>query len=376
MLRILHIIPRLRKGGAERLCLDICNELQKRDNVQVRLITFSEDNSYTFLTENIDWLVVPASVELSVFRTNHYNVDELQKAIEEFSPDVIHTHLFEAEIVSRSVYYPWATWFSHCHDNMKQFRNWGIHTLFSKELFTNYFEKQYLLRRYTINGGNTFICISKDTEQYFEQVASDFENVFLPNAIRYNMFNKPKTYSEEGKLRLINVGSYQAKKNQVFLLEVAKILRNRNVCFSIDLLGDGELYLEIDKKIQEYQLQNVVFQQGQVDTVETYLWESNIYIHSALYEPLGLVLLEAMAAGLPVVTLDGKGNRDLIEEGKNGYMIYEQNPELFADKILEIWNDKRKYQEMSLYAQEYAKQYDIVPYVDKLLCIYTTNYTN
>jgi glycosyltransferase involved in cell wall biosynthesis len=51
-------------------------------------------------------------------------------------------------------------------------------------------------------------------------------------------------------------------------------------------------------------------------------------------------------------------------------MIYEQNAELFADKIIEVWNDKQKYVEMSKYAQEYAKQYDIKPYVEKLLKLY------
>ena len=61
-----------------------------------------------------------------------------------------------------------------------------------------------------------------------------------------------------------------------------------------------------------------------------------------------------MAAGLPVITLDGKGNRDIIEQGKNGYMIYEQDAELFAQTIIDLWNDKEKYQQMSKYAQQFA----------------------
>ena len=51
-------------------------------------------------------------------------------------------------------------------------------------------------------------------------------------------------------------------------------------------------------------------------------------------------------------------------------MVYEQDAEQFADRILEIWNDKQKYCEMSAFAQEFAKQYDIKPYVDRLLELY------
>ena len=73
---------------------------------------------------------------------------------------------------------------------------------------------------------------------------------------------------------------------------------------------------------------------------------------------------------MPVVTLDGKGNRDLIEEGKNGYMIYDQDPEKFAQKIISLVENKDKYTEISNYCKEYAKQYDIKEYVNKLLVLY------
>lgn len=369
---ILHIIPRLRKGGAERLCLDICNQLQKCEGVQVRLITFSDDNAYPTLTQNIDWQVIPATVQLSVTHKNVLNVAALQKAIEDFAPDVIHTHLFEAEIVSRSCYYPKAKWFSHCHDNMRQFRNFSIKVLFNKELLTNYYEKRYLLSRYKANGGTTFVAISHDTEAYFCDSQS-YPVELLPNAIDYESFYRREPRGEHTKLKLINVGSYQDKKNQRFLIDLAVELQKQGVDFELNLLGDGEKYDSIAKLINDRNLSENVFQLGNVDHVEEYLWKSDMYVHSAYYEPLGLVLLEAMASGLPVVTLDGRGNRDLIVQGKNGYMVYEQDAERFADRILEIWNDKQKYCEMSAFAQEFARQYDINPYVDSLLELYKSS---
>ena len=370
-MRVLHILPYLRKGGAQRLALDICLELQKKEDTVVRVISFVDENDFPFLTQNLDWQIIPASVLLSVTHKNTLKIDVLQKAIEEFAPDVIHTHLFEAEIVSRSCYYPKAKWISHCHDNMRQFCNFSIKTLFNKELLTNYYEKHYLLSRYKANGGTTFVAISHDTESYFHST-QPYCVEFLPNAIDYEKFYNSEPRGTHTKLKLINVGSYQDKKNQRFLIDLAAELQKQGVDFELNLLGGGEKYDSITKLINDRNLSDNVFQLGNVDNVEEYLWKSGIYVHSAYYEPLGLVLLEAMAAGLPIVTLDGQGNRDLIVQGKNGYMVYEQDAKQFADHILEIWNDKQKYQEMSAFAQEFAKQYDIKPYVDKLLTLYKT----
>jgi glycosyltransferase involved in cell wall biosynthesis len=107
--------------------------------------------------------------------------------------------------------------------------------------------------------------------------------------------------------------------------------------------------------------------------VENYLFDCDLYVHSAIYEAFGLVLIEAMAAGLPVVCLDGKGNRAIMEDGKNGFIVYEQNAEMFAGKILELVNTPGLYPAMSIYAKEYAKKYDIKEYVDKLVAFYKEN---
>jgi len=93
-------------------------------------------------------------------------------------------------------------------------------------------------------------------------------------------------------------------------------------------------------------------------------------VHTATYEPLGLVLLEAMAAGVPVITLDGKGNRDIIINGENGYLIDMPLPELFADKIQELWMDLEKYCAVSKNAIRFAEQYDIKIYTERLINLY------
>jgi glycosyltransferase involved in cell wall biosynthesis len=369
--KILHIIPNLKKGGAERLVTDIVRELDARLELEIRLVIFHDEIEYDI--RDIKYLIylIPSSIKLSLSKKSSYKINGLQSFIDDFSPDIIHTHLFEAEIVSRSCYYPKAKWFSHCHDNMRQFANFSIRTFIDKQKLVEYYEKRYLLRQYKNNTGTNFIAISNYTKKYFQNTISKYPISLLHNAIDYNKFKKSENSQKQKKdLTITNTGSFVNKKNQAFILDIAQELKLKNIDFKIDLLGDGPNKSKLVVKSKQLGLENNLFFHGNVNNVEEFLWKSDIYLHTATYEPLGLVLLEAMAAGLPVITLDGKGNRDLIVEGKNGYMIFDQDPQLFADKIIEVWNDKPKYEEMSKYAQEYAKQYDINPYVEKLLALY------
>ena len=373
-MKIAHIIPNLRKGGAERLVIDIVRELKKQNNVDVRLVLFRNEIEYEI--EDIINIVkiIPSSVRLSLWRWNNIQVSELQVFFDDFQPDIIHSHLFEAELVTRSCNYSKAMWYSHAHDNMVQLKKFTINTLSSKKLFVNFFEKRYLLKRYKANKGTHFIAISKDTEHYLQETISNTPIILLNNAINYKRFctDIKRDIKDDKILKLINVGSFVPNKNQQLLLRIAEKLNDKNVNFEIHFLGDGKSKENIKEQSLTLGLECELIFHGSVDNVEEFLWNSDLYIHVSKSEAFGLTLVEAMAAGIPVITLDGKGNRDLIEEGKNGYMIYEEDPKLFADRIIELWNDKAKYKEISTYAQQYAEKYDIKTYTQNLLAIYAT----
>jgi glycosyltransferase involved in cell wall biosynthesis len=104
--------------------------------------------------------------------------------------------------------------------------------------------------------------------------------------------------------------------------------------------------------------------------VEDYLKNANLYVHPANYEPLGLVIIEAMASGLPVICLDGKGNRDLMIHGKNGYIFEEEDASLFADQIIDLMNDNRKYEKISSFAKQFSEKFNISSYVTNLVDLY------
>ncbi len=407
-MKILHIIPTLSKGGAERLVLDIIANLNKRDNFEIRLVIFRDEVKYDISEIRELISIIHCSVKLSLIRKWQVNVSHLQNYVDEFQPDVIHTHLFEAELVSRFCNYPNALWYSHVHDNMTQLNNWNWLSI-TKTKITNWYEKQTLFKQYKKNGGTHFISISKHTESYIKSVQSNFPVTLLHNAIDVKRFQQPANYpkriedsglgavefnqsannsshfeinnnslksdsnqfeNQRSIINLINIGSFVSKKNQTFLLDIILELNKKGIRTSCFFLGDGPLKPEVEKRAIELGVINQCHFIGNVDKVEEYLWQSNVYIHTATYEPLGLVLLEAMAAGLPVVTLDGGGNRDLIENGENGFILSEQKPKLFAEKILEVKDN----QEMKKYNIQFAKKFDIDNYTNKLLELYQNQF--
>ncbi len=366
-MKIIHIIPNLKKGGAERLILDICNEFNLRAGYDTKLITFSDENDYEFLSNKINVKSVKVKLNLSILKKNEIEIENLQKEFDEFKPDIIHTHLLEADLIARSCYYPNAKWFFHCHSNLKLFsKN-------HKDLKQNIvfkFERSYLFNRIKENGGNNFIAISKNTYNYFKDKVKNYPLTLLPNAIDFKRFYNDSVKQVNTKLNLINIGSLTKLKNQIFLIEVANYLNEIHIDFELFILGEGVLRKSLEEKINEYKLGDKVRLVGNVDDVNIYLQKSSIYLHTSTSESFGLTTLEAMAAGLPVVTLDAGGNKDLIVEGKNGFLLKKEDVKTFTDKILDIHQNPEKHQQMSSFAKDFAKQYDIVEYVDKLTQLY------
>lgn len=370
-MKIIQIIPNLKKGGAERIVIDIVRTLVKRDNCLVKLILFENHIEY-----NVDDLlsfieVIPSSANLSITKKNRFNIAELQNSFELFKPDIIHTHLFESEIITRSCYYPQAKWYTHSHDRMKQLKNLDLFNIKSKIDLTNYYEKLYLLKRYRMNGGTNFIAISQDIQLFLKSIMpKDLQFYLLQNSIDVKRFIKPNDLKKNNKnsiYNLVSIGRLDKNKNHQFLVHVVFELKKRNFPIHLTIIGEGEERISLESQIAKLNLKEQISLIGMQDNIPEFLWLADVYVHSALTEGFGLTLLEAMAAGLPVVTLDGGGNRDLIQNGINGFLIDKENSKLFADKIMEVVDNST----IPTYNTTFAMNFDISTYVEKLMALYT-----
>lgn len=367
-MKILHIIPNLKKGGAERLALNIVSAVQALPNIDLQLITFGSENDYQFLTKTNNWRVIPAKAIPSLSWKSLVDVKHLQEYINAFQPDVIHSHLFETEMVLAHISLSKKTKrIVHFHDNMHQFRNLSFNTFFNKTYLTDFFEKRIVLKNYPEN--TIAIAISKNTKVYCERnLPKNINVVLLHNAIDLSVFGK-KEYAPTS-IEITLIGSLVENKGHVLAIYTIKELKNRGIHVKLNCLGDGIEREKLEKLVNELELKKEVVFHGNIDSPETFLQHSFCYFLTSKSEAFGLTIIEAMACGLPVVCTDGKGNRDLIQEGENGFMVGERDPKLLADKIELLLKNDILRQEMSEKARKFAQGFGMEKYVESLILLY------
>lgn len=370
-LRILHVITDLGKGGAERALIDMCQYMSEQPNVRLKIVSCFPLNEYKNEFSAFDVEVV----HFETFSLRRKNENEAyERILIDFQPHIIHSHRFLGEFLSAYYVDPKVVYITHGHDNMIQLQRPTIGSLFSKQRLLNAIERRFLINNKYKKALNYFIANSPDTERFFHQNLPKFTHqqiVLISYGFDFGHFYQaPKSIQEGQVLQLVNVGSFQLKKNQQFLVDVAAELKALNIPFHLHFLGDGYERKNVEEKVQTLQLGDCITFHGMVNDVENWYKKADIYLHAATYEPFGLVLLEAMAAGIPVISLNGKGNAFILDHFKNGFIFDEQNPQQFATVIKQLATDKLLYAQITTAAQEQAKQFDKKIQSQRLLDFY------
>ena len=117
-MKILHVIPNLLKGGAQRLVIDICNELSKKESIECKILVLSKSNNeFQYCSSTLDITYCSVNFSLSIFRKNQINIDSYERFIDGFKPIVIHSHLYFSELVCHENPRPNIKYISHLHSN-------------------------------------------------------------------------------------------------------------------------------------------------------------------------------------------------------------------------------------------------------------------
>ena len=179
-------------------------------------------------------------------------------------------------------------------------------------------------------------------------IYNPIDDALLETEVDYNIHSK----------RIISVGRLQKVKNYELVVRLCERLAVEFPDWSWDIYGEGSERKHLQELIDEKGLSGFLRLKGNVSDIYKKYDEYSFIVMTSRYEGFPMVLLEASARGLPLLSFDIEtGPNEIISEGYNGYLIPDYNSELMLGKIEELMTDSRTRKCMSDNAQKRAEDF-------------------
>ncbi len=237
------------------------------------------------------------------------------------------------------------------------------------------------LERITGLISNKIIIVNNDDFEYAikNKIASQTKLVKIYNGIdideHHLNINKGRKRSEFNIPTDCNVVGFigrlwEQKAPQDFISAVPIVLENiSNVVFLI--IGDGHLRSSLETLAQKLHIQDHIQFLGWRNDVPEILKILDVFVQTSLWEGLSLSILEAMAAGKPIIATNIKGNNELVVDGITGFLVLPRNPEMVGYYITRLLQDKRLVKKMGrLGRKRVEEKFDIKLHVELIKNIY------
>ena len=318
---VAHIIYALSTGGLENGLVNIINR-SPADRFRHVIICLTQADTFAQRITVEDVQII----ELHMREGHDFQAyRRLRRLLKSLRPDIIHSRnmaALESQLCSLGLANVKRVHGEHGREvNDLEGRNW-------KYLIFRKFMRLFIHR---------YIAVSKDLANWLAQVvgvrAQKVRQIY--NGVDHNRFAtqnvKPlallpaRWLSLGGILVVGTVGRLTPVKDQQLLLRAIAHLREVRPELGdqvrLVMVGDGPLHVELSQRIEELELQEIVWLAGDRDDVPSLLQTMDVFVLPSLGEGISNTVLEAMASGLPVIATAVGGNVELVEEGFNGSLI-------------------------------------------------------
>ena len=228
-----------------------------------------------------------------------------------------------------------------------------------------------------LKNANGVIVLTEDMKREIQKICN--RDVFvIPNGIdlgRFENLSREELCSKlkiNGEKIIVFVGTLRPVKGVRYIIEAMKIITNKNKNNRLFIVGDGEDRGYLENLVKKLDLQECVNFVGKVpnEKVPEYMAASDVFVLPSLSESFGIVNLEAMASGLPIVATNVRGLPEIIEDGENGFLVEPKNANEIAEKVLLLLEDDELRERISRNNKEKVKEYSWKSAVEKLEKVY------
>ena len=189
----------------------------------------------------------------------------------------------------------------------------------------------------------------------------------IPNAANFIA----EKYSDCSAKRVIAVGRLDYQKSFDRLIQVWEKVHQQMPDWRLDIFGQGEWREILQGMIDERGLQETVKLNGPTKNIGQEYSESSMIVMSSHYEGFPMVMIEAMACGLPAVSFDFKcGPKDIIKEGENGLVVPDGDIDGLAKAMMTLMRDDELMKRMGEEAKKVVETFSEAKVMDKWVRLY------
>lgn len=374
MKKVLFKIKGLGIGGIERLAIDILNNLKIEDRKIVLLIENKEED---FLADQLD-----KSIEKVYLKPNWFNPFLLKVKLKKKNIfcKLLYNILmnYEKTILAKSInsyinnnketeifidYNGEAGKYIHKIRNVKKIMWFHTNILGIKGKSRKKIEKR--LRNF-----DKIITICDEMNKAFREIFPILEEKIIKI---YNFINFEKIEEKLKRFDLnmqekemikenycISVGRLSSDKDYETTINAFKILKEKGISEKLYIIGEGENRRNLEELIRINKLENQIFLLGAKNNPYIWMKNADIFIHSSRLEGFGLVLIEAMYCGVPVISSNFQcGAKEILLNGQCGELFEIGNFEELAYKIEKLLFDNNRRQKYILKAKKIVEKYSM-----------------
>ena len=338
-------------GGVTMHIKKITKYLSFREDIEMHLITIGNKNEKTKIGNlNIHMikksLPYPFSIPSLVWFLKH--------KIIELNPDIVHAQgsfapYSTAAALVRNKYPTLLTMHGISAKELKFHK--GINFIFI--LFIHKPNEKYVVSKIS-----NIIAVSLHVKNVISDMTQS-QIYVIQNGIDFEDIHNVQPHKSIEYPSILFVGGLSKVKGIDTLLNAVPIIRKKILNLCLYIAGSGPEENKLKELVKELNIEENVNFLGYVSEIEKYSYykSADVCVFPSIYEPFGIVLLEAMACGKPVVASNVGGIPFVVEEGKTGLLFESGNVEDLADKIMTILKNEKLREKMGEAGRERAKEF-------------------
>ncbi|MDR1418532.1 MAG: glycosyltransferase [Endomicrobium sp.] len=307
-MKIAYVITSMGVGGAEIITIDIANHMLDKGNEVLILYLAGQNLNQHRINKGIK--VVGLNIQKNPFSFAK-SLFKAKKIFKNFQPDIVHSNMYHANIFSRILRIFYRFKYLICSEHNCRI---GIGIIYRvrliiyritqtlSDLDTNVSQEAVeLFLKYKAFNKNKSLCMYNGI---------DLKNFYPNNKTRRGIREIYKFTEDE--FIFLNVGRLTLAKDQKNLIDAFALLSKEQKNIRLIIVGKGDLEQEIKNFAAQKNVSNLVIFAGNIRNVQDYYNSSDVFVLSSAWEGFGIVIAEAMACALPIITTDAGGTRELL----------------------------------------------------------------